>query len=118
MTMWPNHSLQRRRRAIAVVQSARLVAAVAELLSLDGFATARVMEEKIRRAYRDLERRMESEDEVYLPNPEPTARVDYILICMEPSLEQWARSAAEARARVDSGFKEFSGRYRLLQLGL
>ncbi len=48
------------------------------------------MEEEIRRAYRDLERRLktlaESDGDVYLPNPEPTARVDYILICMEPSL--------------------------------
>jgi len=78
-------------------------------LLLDGFT--RVMDQEIRRAYRDLERRMktlaESENDVYLPNPEPTARVDYILICMEPSLGHWARSAAEARARVDSGFRNF-----------
>jgi hypothetical protein len=69
------------------------------------------MEEEIRRAYRDLERRMkalaESDGHVYLPNPEPTARVDYILICMEPSLGHWARSAEEARAKVASGFRNF-----------
>ncbi len=69
------------------------------------------MEEQIGRAYRDLEQRMkilaESDGDVYLPNPEPTARVDYILICMEPSLGHWARSKEEARARVASGFRNF-----------
>jgi hypothetical protein len=69
------------------------------------------MEEEIRRSYRDLERRMktlaESDGDVYLPNPEPTVRVDYILICMEPSLGHWARSAEDARARVASGFRNF-----------
>jgi hypothetical protein len=68
------------------------------------------MEEKIRRAYRDLEQRMktlaESDNHVYLPNPEPTARVNYILICMEPS-RNWARSAEDARARIASGFRNF-----------
>ena len=49
----------------------------------------------------------ESDSDVYLPNPEPTARVDYILICMEPSLGHWARSAEEARAKVASGFRNF-----------
>jgi hypothetical protein len=69
------------------------------------------MEEDIRRAYCDLERRMkalaESDGYVYLPNPEPTTRVDYILISMEPSLGHWARSALEARVRVASGFRNF-----------
>lgn len=69
------------------------------------------MEEAIRRAYRDLERRMEllaeSDGDVYLPNPEPRAKADYILICMEPSLGHWARSAEEARARIASGFRNF-----------
>jgi len=49
----------------------------------------------------------ESDGHVYLPNPEPTERVDYILICMEPSLGGWARSAAEARDKVASGFRNF-----------
>lgn len=69
------------------------------------------MEEQFRSAYRDLERRMkalaESDGDVYLPNPEPTAPVDYIMICMEPSLGHWARSAEDARARVASGFRNF-----------
>jgi len=49
----------------------------------------------------------EADGNVYLPNPEPTGRVDYILIGMEPSLGHWARSAEEARARVASGFRNF-----------
>jgi hypothetical protein len=69
------------------------------------------MEEETTRAYRDLDRRMqalaESDGDVYLPNPEPLARVDYILICMEPSLGHWARSKEQARARVASGFRNF-----------
>ena len=69
------------------------------------------MEEEIRRAYRDLDRRMktlaESDGDVYLPNPEPTSPVDYILICMEPSLGHWARSEEQAEARVASAFRNF-----------
>jgi len=69
------------------------------------------MDVEFSRAYRDLERRMktlaESEGDVYLPNPEPRARVNFILICMEPSLGHWARSAEEARAKVASGFRNF-----------
>lgn len=69
------------------------------------------MENEISRIYRDLERRMkilaESDGDVYLPNPEPAARVDYILVCMEPSLGHWARSKEMARARVASGFRNF-----------
>ena len=69
------------------------------------------MEDEFRKAYRDLDRRMkalaESDGDVYLPNPEPAAPVDYILICMEPSLGGWARSVEEARARVASGFRNF-----------
>jgi hypothetical protein len=69
------------------------------------------MEEGQRRAYRDLERRMEllaeSDGDVYLPNPEPQAKADFISICMEPSLGNWARSPAEAKARIASGFRNF-----------
>jgi len=49
----------------------------------------------------------ESDGHVYLPNPEPRTRVNYILISMEPSLGHWARSVAEARVRVASGFRNF-----------
>jgi len=69
------------------------------------------MDHEIRCAYLDLERRMkalaEADGDVYLPNPQPTARVDYILVGMEPSLGHWARSAEEARARVALGFRNF-----------
>jgi hypothetical protein len=69
------------------------------------------VDEEIRRAYADLERRMkvlaESDGHVYLPNPEPTTPVHYILICMEPSLGHWARSVTHARERVASGFRNF-----------
>src|SRR5260221_8055280 len=69
------------------------------------------MDQEIKRAYLDLERQMkalaEADGDVYLPNPEPTARVDYILVGMEPSLGHWARSVEDARARVASGFRNF-----------
>lgn len=62
-------------------------------------------------AYRRLESRMnelaESDGDVYVPNPEPLSPVQYILICMEPSLGRWARSAAEAHSNVAAGFRNF-----------
>lgn len=62
-------------------------------------------------AYGDLEARMkvlaEGEGDVFLPNPEPSGRVEYVFICMEPSLGRWARSPDEARARVEAGFRNF-----------
>jgi hypothetical protein len=61
--------------------------------------------------YRELEERMkalaESEGDVFLPNMEPEGLVQYVLICMEPSLGRWARSADEARAKVKAGFRNF-----------
>jgi hypothetical protein len=69
------------------------------------------MEKDIAHAYRDLERRMkaraEQDGDAYLPNPEPSSRVDYILVCMEPSLGHWAKSAQDARVRVAAGFRNF-----------
>ncbi len=49
----------------------------------------------------------EADGDVFLPNPEPLGTVQYVLICMEPSLGSWARSAEEARSRVEAGFKNF-----------
>ena len=67
--------------------------------------------EEFRSAYRALEQRMkalaEAEGDFFLPNPEPQGPVEYVLICMEPSLGRWARSAEKARSRVDSGFRNF-----------
>jgi hypothetical protein len=62
-------------------------------------------------AYRALEQRMkalaETDGQVYLPNPEPLAPVQYVLICMEPSLAGWAKSEEEARSKVAAGFQNF-----------
>jgi hypothetical protein len=62
-------------------------------------------------AYSLLEARMrllaELEGDVFLPNPEPKGPVHYVLIGMEPSLGRWARSAAQAKAKVDAGFRNF-----------
>src|SRR5262245_42288303 len=61
--------------------------------------------------YRELEERMkalvEADGDVFLPNPEPEGPVQYVLICMEPSLGRWARSADEARSKVEAGFRNF-----------
>jgi len=62
-------------------------------------------------AYRDLEGRMkalaEADGDVFLPNPEPEGPVDYVFTCMEPSLGRWARSAEEAKSKIDAGFRNF-----------
>src|SRR5215472_18631943 len=64
-----------------------------------------------RTAYRDLEERMRAralaDGDVFLPNPEQEGPVQYVLICMEPSLGRWARSADEARSKVELGFRNF-----------
>jgi hypothetical protein len=61
--------------------------------------------------YRELEERMkalaESEGDVFLPNTDPKGPVQYILICMEPSLGRWACSVDEARSKVEAGFRNF-----------
>jgi hypothetical protein len=69
-------------------------------------------------AYRELEERMkaraEEDGDVFLPNPEPLGPVDYVLICMEPSLGNWAPTADHAgsradhaKSRVEAGFRNF-----------
>jgi hypothetical protein len=62
-----------------------------------------------RAAYQDLEARMdalaEEDGDVFLPNPQPEAPVQYAFICMEPSLG--GRSPQEARARVEAGARNF-----------
>lgn len=59
--------------------------------------------------YRKLENRMErlaeKDGHVFVPNPEPTGLVDYIFVCMEPSLG--GRSAGELRSRVEAGSRNF-----------
>jgi hypothetical protein len=70
-----------------------------------------VTDESFHTAYRELEGRMkalaEADGDVFLPNPEPSGTVEYVLICMEPSLGSWARTADQARSRVEAGFRNF-----------
>lgn len=69
------------------------------------------VDERFHAAYQELEARMkalaEADGDVFLPNPEPEGPVDYVLICMEPSLGRWARSADQARSHVEEGFRNF-----------
>jgi hypothetical protein len=70
------------------------------------------MENEFQKEYRKLDQRMKalaesSEKGVYLPNPEPPAPVNYIFICMEPSLGGWAKSVEDARSKVSKGFRNF-----------
>jgi len=68
-------------------------------------------DENFRSAYRALEARMkalaEDEENFYVPNPEPEGPVEYVLICMEPSLGRWAKPPAQAKARIEAGFRNF-----------
>ena len=49
----------------------------------------------------------EADGDVFLPNPEPLGPVEYVFVCMEPSLGRWARSLDEARSKVEAGFHNF-----------
>jgi hypothetical protein len=59
--------------------------------------------------YRSPEDRMrtlaEEEGDVFVPSPEPEGPVQYVFICMEPSLG--GRSAQELRARIEAGGRNF-----------
>jgi len=69
------------------------------------------IDEGFRAAYRELEARMkvlaEADGDVFLPNPEPLRPVEYVFVCMEPSLGRWARFVDEARSKVEAGFQNF-----------
>ncbi len=54
-----------------------------------------------------MKARAEADGDVFLPNPEPEGPVDYVFICMEPSLGRWARSKEKAKSKVDVGFRNF-----------
>lgn len=60
-------------------------------------------------AYRDLVARMkglaESDDDVFVPNPEPSGPVHYVFVAMEPSLS--GQSAEEVRADIGAGGRNF-----------
>lgn len=55
--------------------------------------------------------RAEEDGDVLLPNPEPDGTVEYVVICMEPSLGRWARSPAEAKSKVEAGFRNFASSF-------
>ncbi len=45
---------------------------------------------------------------VYLPNIEPKQRVDYFLVCMEPSFGRWANNSTDkANELVQQGYRNF-----------
>jgi len=49
----------------------------------------------------------EADGDVFLPSAAPDGPVDYVLLCMEPSLGLWAKSAAEAESKIKAGFRNF-----------
>jgi hypothetical protein len=49
----------------------------------------------------------EADGDIFVPNPELSGPVDYVFVCMEPSLGWWARAPDEARAKVEAGFRNF-----------
>ncbi len=61
--------------------------------------------------YRTLEKRMEaqaeSDGDIYLPNLTPDVPVDYVFICMEPSIGRWGKTPAIAKSRIANGFRNF-----------
>lgn len=67
--------------------------------------------ERFQASYRELAARMkaraEADGDIYLPNPEPLGPADHVFVAMEPSLGRWARTADEARAKVEAGFRNF-----------
>jgi hypothetical protein len=69
------------------------------------------IDERFRAEYRKLEARFralaEADGDVFLPNPEPLGPVEYVFICMEPSLGRWARPADKAKSKVEAGFRNF-----------
>jgi hypothetical protein len=60
---------------------------------------------------RDIEQKFAgaaaADGDVYLPNLTPSGPVDAVLIGMEPSLGRWARTPAEATAKIAAGFRNF-----------
>lgn len=63
------------------------------------------------RAYHQLEICMQDladkNGEIYVPNIVPESPADYIFICMEPSLGEWAKNRDEAESKLRDGFRNF-----------
>jgi hypothetical protein len=74
-------------------------------------SSAAGVNESFRAAYRKLESRMkdlaEEEEHVFVPSPEPKGPVQFVFICMEPSLGRWARPPESAKLRIECGFRNF-----------
>lgn len=71
-----------------------------------------INDENFQIRYQRLESQMkrlaEEDGDAFLPNLEPVEPVDYVFVCMEPSRGNWARTADEARSKVDAGFRNFT----------
>ena len=63
--------------------------------------------DKYQKIEREIKSRADDDGDIYVPNLEPEGPVDYVLICMEPSRGRWARTAEEAKLKVDAGFRNF-----------
>jgi hypothetical protein len=62
----------------------------------------------MRRLERQAQALAAQEGDAFLPNFRPGGPVDYVLICMEPSLGRWAKTPEVARERVAKGFRNFT----------
>ena len=73
-----------------------------------------------KQAYNELEILMgefaKSNGEIYVPNIVPHSPVDYIFICMEPSLGEWAKSPEDAKNKLEAGFRNFLDGYNTMIL--
>ena len=74
-----------------------------------------MLNHRFQSSYQRLEQCMkamaDADGDVYVPNPEPSTQVDYIFICMEPSLGGWAKSKVEAEKKIRDGFRNFLAGY-------
>jgi hypothetical protein len=82
---------------------------VASLALTSSSASGDRMDSEFRAAYLNLEASMralaETDGDVFLPVPEPLGPVQYIFICMEPSLG--GGSPEKARAEIEAGGRNF-----------
>jgi hypothetical protein len=76
--------------------------------------------QKFENAYNELEVRMgdlaKKNHEIYVPNIVPYCPADYIFICMEPSLGEWARNRDDAESILKAGFRNFLDGYNTMIL--
>jgi len=64
-----------------------------------------------KKTFNDLELSMRDfakrNGETYVPNIVPQGPVEYIFICMEPSLGEWAKNLDDAEQKLKDGFRNF-----------